>query len=69
MALPTIASWNGVELERFREFLEEIHSKGNENLIGTFKGNLEEKVVKTNSAGILSSYQIYFLFSTSKHVY
>jgi hypothetical protein len=34
-----------------RQQIEELHEKGNAKFIGTFKGNLEEQIVKTNSAG------------------
>ncbi|CAF4174781.1 unnamed protein product [Rotaria sordida] len=38
--------------ELMRPWLEDLHAKGNEKLIGTFEGKLEEKHVKTNSADI-----------------
>ncbi len=39
------------EVEPMRQQIEELHEKGNAKFIGTFKGNLEEQIVKTNSAG------------------
>jgi hypothetical protein len=39
------------EVEKMRQFYEDLHEKGNAKFIGTFKGNLEEQVVKTSSAG------------------
>jgi hypothetical protein len=42
---------NTFEVEKMRQQIEELHEKGNAKFIGTFKGNLEEQIVKTNSAG------------------
>ena len=40
-----------LEVETFRQYLEDFYEKGNAKLIRTFKGNLEEKIVTTNSTG------------------
>ncbi len=40
-----------IELDSMRQLIEQLNEKGNAQLIGTSKGNLEEQVVKTNSAG------------------
>ena len=42
------------EVDKMRQFYEDMHEKSNAKLVGTFKGNLEERIVKTNSAGRLS---------------
>ena len=34
-----------------RQQIEQLSEKGNASFNGTFKGNIEEQVVKTNSAG------------------
>ncbi|CAF3586845.1 unnamed protein product [Rotaria sp. Silwood1] len=50
--------------ELLRAWLEDLHSKGNEKLNGTFNGKLEEKQVKTNSADI--PINIYTPINTNK---
>jgi hypothetical protein len=40
------------EVEKMRQFYEDIHEKSNAKFFGTFKGNLEERIVKTISTGI-----------------
>ena len=41
----------GIDLETMRREFEELGEKGNVRFNGIFKGNIEEQVVKTNSAG------------------
>ena len=42
----------GLELEKIRQNSVELHRKGNASLQGTFKGTLEEQVVKTPATGM-----------------
>jgi len=39
------------EVEKMRHSIEDLHQKGNAKLNETFKGTLEEKIVKANSTG------------------
>ncbi|CAF4801273.1 unnamed protein product [Rotaria socialis] len=43
---------NGLSAEFLRKFFEDVHAKGNEKLIETFTGSLEERKVTTKSADI-----------------
>ncbi len=45
---------NTLEVETMRQGIEDLHGKGNARLSETFKGNLEEKIVKTKSTGKFS---------------
>ncbi len=45
---------NTLEVETMRQNIEDIHEKGNAKISETFKGNLEEKTVKTKSTGKFS---------------
>jgi hypothetical protein len=40
-----------LEIGAFRQYMEDFYQNGNAKLIETFKGTLEEKIVKTNSTG------------------
>ncbi|CAF3972715.1 unnamed protein product [Rotaria sordida] len=51
-------------MDLMRKFCEDLHAKANEKLIGTFKGNLQEKHVVTNSTDIPIS--IYTPVNTNK---
>ncbi|CAF1338357.1 unnamed protein product [Rotaria sordida] len=57
-------STNVLTPELFRIFIDDVHAKANEKLIGTFHGNLQEKNVTTNSADIPIS--IYTPVNTNK---
>ncbi len=48
------AQSNTLEVETMRQGIEDLHVKGNARLSETFKGNLEEKTVKTKSTGKFS---------------
>ena len=65
MAASLLQLSNGLSAELLRKFIEDLHAKGNEKLIGTFKGCLEERQVTTKSAGIYMDRldQIYVLLS------
>ncbi|CAF2261430.1 unnamed protein product [Rotaria magnacalcarata] len=43
---------NGLSAEFLRKFFDDVHTKSNEKLIGTFTGSLEERKVTTKSADI-----------------
>jgi hypothetical protein len=51
LAVSIYASLKDFPLEGMREAEEELRDKGNEKLIGTFNGTMEEKQVRINSAG------------------
>ena len=46
-----------IETGTLRQQIEQLSEKGNARFNGTFKGNLEEQVVKTNSAGRFFSFK------------
>ncbi len=47
-----------IEVARMRHMIEDLHQKGNAKLNETFKGTLEEKIVKANSTGRYSTSNI-----------
>ena len=49
---------SALEVATMRQQIEELHEKVNARLSGTFKGTLEEKVVKTNSTGRFTALRI-----------
>lgn len=46
---------NNLKAEAIREQMEALFKKSNEELAGTFVGSLEERTIKTSSAGIVIS--------------
>jgi hypothetical protein len=50
-ATSIFSSGDSHSLEAARQLDEELHMKGNEKLIGTFKGTLKQTLVTINSAG------------------